>query len=103
MEGYFQGSNGHKTEITYENGDKYIGRTKGWMRHAKGKLMTTDRGIYRGFWFNDLFYKGYHADDIREHVYEGDFRVKNGQYLYHGDGIVYYKDGILVYYSYKLS
>ena len=81
------------------NGNKYIGNTNALMRQGRGKLITKagnddHHHIYKGFWDRDLIYHGCHLDTCTGNLNEGRFKVKNGQYLYHGDGILYYKNGI---------
>jgi len=130
MQGKFVESKGTMITITYEDGNIYIGNTLGWMRHGKGKLIkppsinetstnetstnetsTNETStnetklkseIYKGWWFNDLFYKGSHLHN--HHIYEGEFRVNRGKYVYHGKGIIFYKNGMkhrhCHYYSY---
>jgi hypothetical protein len=124
MQGKFVESKGYGIKITYEDGNIYIGNTLGWMRHGKGKLIKPSinetstnetstnetstnetklkNEIYKGWWFNDLFYKGSHLHN--HHIYEGEFRVNRGKYVYHGEGIIFYKNGMkhrhYHYYSY---
>ena len=47
-----KGAEGYGT-YTWENGNKYEGNWKHYMRNGHGKLTTVDGEVYEGEWYND--------------------------------------------------
>ena len=102
-------------EITYSNGDKYIGEMKDNLRNGKGKMLfnnNDERRLYEGHWKNDLFDGEGKLIWKTGNYYDGDWKkgIKDGKGKFHktpretyngdwkndkkdGKGIIYYSDG----------